>query len=74
MFNHHSVSFQVSTKGRGMTIEAMDEAEASSSTGPHRMRITSGGQVGGYVNFALSFLKASLLCPPEVSHRCSELT
>jgi hypothetical protein len=33
------------------------EAEASSSTGPHRMRITAGGQVSGYVNFALTFLK-----------------
>jgi hypothetical protein len=33
------------------------KGEPSSSNGPHRMRITSGGQVSGYVNFALTFLK-----------------
>jgi hypothetical protein len=37
--------------------EVVQEGEASSSKGPHRMRITSGGQVAGYVNFALTFLK-----------------
>jgi hypothetical protein len=41
-------------------VEVVQEGEASSSTGPHRMRITSGGQVAGYVNFALSFLKVCL--------------
>jgi hypothetical protein len=44
-------------------IELVREGEASSSKGPHRMRITSGGQVAGYVNFALTFLK---VCPTHV--------
>lgn len=34
-------------------------AEASSSTGPHRMRITSGGCVKTYVSFAIGFLQVS---------------
>lgn len=34
-----------------------DEAGPSTMTEPHRMRITSGGQISGYVNFALKFLK-----------------
>lgn len=38
----------------------VQEGEASSSTGPYRMRITSGGQVAGYVNFALTLLKVCL--------------
>ena len=42
--------------------EVTQDGEASSSTGPHRMRITSGGQVAGYVNFALTFLK---VCPAQ---------
>jgi hypothetical protein len=33
--------------------------EAGPSSGPHRMRITTGGSVQAYVTFALSFLKAS---------------
>jgi hypothetical protein len=41
-------------------VEVAQEGEASSSKGPHLMRITSGGQVAGYVNFALSFLKVCL--------------
>jgi len=43
--------------------EVTQDGEASSSTGPHRMRITSGGQVAGYVNFALTFLK---VCPAQL--------
>jgi len=43
-------------------VEVVQEGEASSSKGPHRMRITSGGQVAGYVNFALTFLK---VCPTQ---------
>ena len=44
-------------------VEVVQEGEASSSKGPHRMRITSGGQVAGYVNFALTFLK---VCPTRL--------
>jgi hypothetical protein len=33
--------------------------EAGPSSGPHRMRITTGGSVQAYVTFALAFLKAS---------------
>jgi hypothetical protein len=43
--------------------EVVQRGEASSSKGPHRMRITSGGQVAGYVKFALTFLK---VCPTHV--------
>ena len=51
----------VNDNDNDMTEEAK-EGEGSSSTGPHRMRITSGGQVAGYVNFALTFLK---VCPAQ---------
>jgi hypothetical protein len=44
-------------------VEVVQEGVASSSNGPHRMRITSGGQVAGYVNFALTFLK---VCPTHL--------
>jgi hypothetical protein len=44
-------------------IEVVQEEEASSSKGPHRIRITSGGQVAGYVNYALTFLK---VCPTHL--------
>jgi hypothetical protein len=33
--------------------------EAGPSSGPHRMRITTGGSVQAYVTFASAFLKAS---------------
>jgi hypothetical protein len=52
--------------GNDMT-EVVREGEASSSTGPHRMRITSGGQVAGYVNFALTFLKVRSTNPQEIN-------
>jgi hypothetical protein len=44
-------------------IEVVQEGEASSSKGPHRIRITSGGQGAGYVNYALTFLK---VCPTHL--------
>ena len=51
--------------------EGLQAGEASSSTGPHRMRITSGGNVAGYVNFALTFLK---VCPVDTIDRDQCLT
>jgi len=49
--------------------EVVQGGEASSSKGPHRMRITSGGQVAGYVKFALTFLK---VCPTHPSNHLTE--
>ena len=51
--------------------EGLQAGEASSSAGPHRMRITSGGNVAGYVNFALTFLK---VCPADTIDRDQCLT
>jgi hypothetical protein len=48
-------------------VEVIQEGEASSSTGPHRMRITSGGQVAGYVNFALTSLKVRPIHLQEIN-------
>lgn len=45
-----------------------DNAEAGPSTGPHHMRISSGGSIANYVKFALDFLEVTRLSSylPEV--------
>jgi hypothetical protein len=53
-------------------IEVVQRGEASSSKGPHRMRITSGGQVAGYVNFVLTFLKVCPITPSRNQLTCQE--
>jgi len=62
--NDHDVNYN----GNDMT-EVVQDGEASSSTGSHRMRITSGGQVAGYVNFALTFLK---VCPAQLWNQLTD--
>jgi hypothetical protein len=54
------VTFNNKAMAPARTVEQSDEVDAESSTGPHRMRITSGGSVAGYVKFALDFLQVCL--------------
>jgi len=51
---------QLHSSSTSMAIPSQSSSEAGPSTGPHRMRITSGGSVPAYIRFALSFLNVSL--------------
>lgn len=43
---------------------AAEEPEAGPSTGPHHMRISTGGSIASYVKFALDFLQVRYICSP----------
>lgn len=59
--NHDS---SLSPLCRGVYLEMAYNAEAGSSTASHRMRITSGGSIPNYVQFAQSFLLVNPPIPP----------